>query len=158
MRTTEPSPGRLFQYVSSQSFRYIFTGWRCMQSKTRTKVLYLLLFNDKHSQVREKPQKRVYSDLHMYEAFYFGEENEETITWKNISCFKPVIQLWEPFFSDCMSFKTRTDVWHILIFIEKHNTIKEETTMQVQHNTPDKCVDIIEKIRLVCIWSTLHWQ
>jgi hypothetical protein len=29
----------------------------------------------------------------MYDAFYFGDEIEETITGKNVSCFKPVNEL-----------------------------------------------------------------
>jgi hypothetical protein len=45
------------------------------------------------AQLTEKIQKKItYSDLHIYEAFYLGDENKETITGKTVSCFKPVNQ------------------------------------------------------------------
>jgi hypothetical protein len=46
MRATKPSPGRLFQYVSSPLFDHEYTARICMQPGTPTNTWNVFLVND----------------------------------------------------------------------------------------------------------------
>jgi hypothetical protein len=93
MSMYDPSPGRLFhmfqtahsdtnlEHNDESSLKPEPRSSTCSSLETRHGPVY-----------REDTEKKSYSDLHMYEAFYFGDENKETITGKTVSCFKPVNQ------------------------------------------------------------------
>jgi hypothetical protein len=95
MRMYEPSPGRMFHMSQiTNSDTNLHHKDECSLNPESRPCTYSSLATDM-AQFTEKIQNKklsAYSDLLMYEAFYFGDENKETITGKNVSCFKPVNQ------------------------------------------------------------------
>jgi hypothetical protein len=59
MMTTEPSPGRLFQHVSSHLFSYECIGLRYTPSKTQAEIWYAFFLNEKLGTIIMKTQKQI---------------------------------------------------------------------------------------------------